>query len=103
MIRRNNYSLRGLVRRLGFSLLLIVAGSWLLLIPARLPEFLLRLPGLDWNKPLIKIYSLTIDLVVMFDFAGLTLLFLGFFMSFFYRGRLSPRLKRLAELGEDHW
>ena len=54
MIRRNNYSIRGLVRRLGFSLLLIVAGSWLLLIPARWPELLLRLPGLDWNKPLIK-------------------------------------------------
>ena len=103
MIRRGNYSLRGLVRRVVLSLLLIVAGSWLLLIPARWPELLLKLPGLDWNRPLMKIDSMIVDLGLILDFAGLTLIFLGFFMGLFYRGRLSPRLKRLAELGEDHW
>lgn len=98
-----NYSLQALVRRLVFSFVLLIAGSWLLLLP-RLGDGLLKeLSGVDWSRLVLSLGSVNLSQAVMFDFIGLSLIFLGFFMAIYYRGRLRPRLRRLRELGEDRW
>lgn len=103
MARNKNYSLKNLVRRLVFSLCLVIAGSWCMLIPRLGDGFLKRLSALDWNLVMFNIGSMEISRSMVVDFAGLSLVFLGFFMAFYYRARLSPRLGRLTDLGENLW
>ena len=102
-MRNRNHSLKGLVRRLVFSLLLIIAGSWLLLLPGRGAGLVRQLAELDWDQPMFKLGTFIFDLSMLFDFVGFSLVFLGIFMSLYYRSRLVPRLRRLSELGEDRW
>jgi len=103
MARKKNYSLKGLVRRLIFSFCLAIIGSWCMLVPRLGDGFLRRISGLDWGLVVFNIGSVEITQSMAVDFAGLSLVFLGFFMAFYYRARLAPRLRRLAELGEDLW
>ncbi|MDR1920608.1 MAG: hypothetical protein LBS31_02540 [Candidatus Adiutrix sp.] len=91
MILKKGVSLRGLVWKLIFSFSLTILGSWGLII-TRMDITVLKFDELD-------------DLMTKFyiDLVSLTLCFLGLFMIVYYYWLLSPRLKRVAELGEDHW
>lgn len=97
------YSIGSLVRRLALSLGLMVVGSWLLLWPRLEPLWADLLPSPDWSRLLLSFDELELTVAAAVDFAGFSLVFLGFFLTLYYRSRLSPRLRRLAELGEDRW
>ena len=91
MIKKNDAPLRRLVNKLYFSFCLALLGSWALIISrielGPLDEALAR-------KALGQFYL---------DLAGLSFFLLGLFMSFYYRLRLTPRLRRMEELGMDRW
>ena len=84
-------SMRGLIVRLIMAVLL----SWLGLI-ALLIHRLERLK-------MYENFSWMQDHILQFDIAGGALFFMGFFLVFFFLGRLRPHLVRMAELGLDRW
>ncbi|MDR1044830.1 MAG: hypothetical protein LBP33_06900 [Candidatus Adiutrix sp.] len=91
MIKKNDAPLRRLVNKLFFSFCLALSGSWALIVSR------INLGLLDdalARKALGQFYL---------DLGGLSLFLLGLFMGLYYRLRLTPRLRRIEELGMDRW
>lgn len=91
MSKKQQGSLRGMIRMMIFSLGLTIVGSWGLL--------LIRL-DLELIQTLIDRARISLFYL---DLIFLSLTFLGLFMALYYRVRLGPRLKRMEYLGEDKW
>ena len=95
MKRRRRLSIKGLVRRLAFSLGLTILGSWGLLA-TRLQVIV----NSDWASELAFFED---DYVHYIDLGSLALVILGLLMALYYRRLLAPRFQRLDELGEGEW
>ena len=91
MMKKNDAPLRRLVNKLFFSFCLALAGSWALVVSR------IEIGPLDEALAAKALGQFYLDL------AGLSLFLLGFFMSLYYRLRLTPRLRRMEELGMDRW
>lgn len=95
MKQRRRSSIRGLVRKLTFSLFLTLLGSWGLLA--------VRLQSVVESEWALKLGLFDDNLNYYTDLACLALVFLGLFLALYYRRLLKPRLQRLDELGEGGW
>ena len=91
MSRKKEISMRGLIRRLILSFGLALAGSWGIIVTRLNIE---AVGDLVFADPMTQFYI---------DLGCLTVVILGLFLVIYYRLRLSPRLKRMEDLGETHW
>jgi len=91
MKRKKEISLRGLIRRLMLSFGLALAGSWGIIATRLNIE---AINDLVFTDPMNQFYT---------DLVSLTVVLLGLFLMVYYRLRLSPRLKRMEDLGEALW
>ena len=94
-MKRRRVSIKGLVRKLTFSLFLTILGSWGLLATR-----LQAVVNSDWA---LKLALFEDDFSHFIDLASLGLVFLGLLMALYYRRLLAPRFQRLDELGEGEW
>jgi len=95
MKQKRRASIRGLIRKLTFSLGLTILGSWGLLLT--------RLQSVINSDLALDLALFEDDLNLYIDLGSLSLVFLGLLMSWYYRRLLKPRLDRLDELGEGSW
>jgi hypothetical protein len=89
MIRKEP-SLQQLLKRIIWSFSLAIIGSWGIIIP-RLN--LIRLEGVNAADPFW----------LYFDLISLGVALFGIFMVFYHNSKLTPRLRRLEQMGESRW